>query len=55
LVVSIPSLVVGVMLLFAYMLSIQNDILRTASVWSLILILTLGAATVDAQRKSPNK
>lgn len=52
---SAPTAVVGVWILFTFLLSIQNDIVRTVAIWSLIFALTLGAATVDALRKQQSK
>jgi len=54
-VVSLPTVVVGVWILFTFLLSIPNDIVRTIAIWSLIFALTLGAATVDALRKQQSK
>ena len=54
-VVSVPTAVVGIWILFTFLLSIPNDIVRTISIWSLIFALTLGAATVDALRKQQSK
>jgi len=50
-----PTAVVGFWLLFSFLLSIQNDVVRTVAIWSLIFALTLGAATVDALRKQPGR
>lgn len=51
LIVSVPTAITGVWLLFTLLLSIPNDIIRAAAIWSLFFALTLGAATVDAIRK----
>jgi hypothetical protein len=50
LVLSAPTMVIGVWLLFCLMLRIPNDGLRALSIWSLFFVLTLGATTVDALR-----
>jgi len=52
---SIPTAVVAVWVLFSYLIEIQNSIMRTVSVWTLLLLLMLGAATVDALRKQRTK
>lgn len=51
LVVSIPSAMVGVWFLLSFLIGIQNDVIRTVAIWSLLFVLTLGAATVDAIRR----
>ena len=50
-VLSAPTAVLGVWVLFCFMLRIPNGTLRALSIWSLFLTLTLGATTVDALRK----
>jgi hypothetical protein len=50
LVLSAPTMVMCVWLLFCLMLRIPNAGLRALSIWSLFFVLTLGAATVDALR-----
>jgi hypothetical protein len=50
-----PTAVVGVWLLFSFLLSIPNDIVRTVAIWSLIFVLTLGAATVDVLKKQRSR
>ena len=50
-VVSVPVAIMGLWFLFCLLLSIPMIIIRAISIWSLIFILTLGAATVDALRK----
>jgi hypothetical protein len=47
----VPFGIMGIWFLFDFELNIQNDIIRTVAVWSLIFTLTLGAATADALRK----
>ncbi|MGD8505315.1 MAG: hypothetical protein PVF15_01455 [Candidatus Bathyarchaeota archaeon] len=47
----VPTSVVGVWLLFCFLITIPNDVVRTAAIWSLLLALTWGAATVQALRK----
>jgi len=50
-VVSVPAGVMGVWFLFCYFLSIPIIAVRATAIWSLVFILTLGSATVDAVRK----
>jgi hypothetical protein len=50
-VVSVPTAVMGIWFLFCYLLTIPVIAVRAAAIWSLIFILTLGSATVDAVRK----
>jgi hypothetical protein len=50
-VMSVPAAITGLWFLFYLLLSIPVTIIRAISIWSLIFILTLGAATVDALRK----
>ena len=52
---SIPTAIVAVWVLFSYLIEIQNSIMRTVSVWTLLLLLMFGAATVDALRKQRTK
>lgn len=52
---SVPTAIVGVWVLFSYLLEINNTILRSASIWILLLLLMFGAATVDALRKQRTK
>jgi len=52
---TVPTAIVGVWVLFSFLLSIPNDIVRTVAIWSLLFALTLGAATVDALRKQKSK
>ena len=54
-VMTVPTSIVGIWFLFCYLLAIPNDIIRTVAIWSLISVLTLGAATVDALRKQQGK
>ena len=54
-VMTVPTSIMGIWLLFCYLLTIPNDIIRTVAIWSLIFALTLGAATVDALRKQQSK
>ena len=49
--VSAPVAVMGVWFLFCFLLTIPIVFIRAVGIWSLILTLTLGAATVDAIRK----
>jgi hypothetical protein len=51
----IPTAIVAVWVLFSYLLEIQNTIARSASIWTLLLLLMFGAATVDALRKQRTK
>ena len=48
-------MLVAFWLLFAYLLAIPNTIARTASIWAMLFLLTIGAATVDAIRKRREK
>jgi len=50
-VISAPAAIMGIWFLFYLLLSIPVTIIRAISIWSLIFILTLGAAAVDALRK----
>lgn len=50
-IVSVPTIVMGIWFLFCFLLTIPIIIIRAISIWSLISILTLGSATVDALRK----
>ncbi|TET62663.1 hypothetical protein E3J49_07595, partial [Candidatus Bathyarchaeota archaeon] len=50
-VVSVPTMVMGIWFLICFLLTIPVIIIRAISIWSLISILTLGSATVDALRK----
>ena len=50
-VVSVPTVVMGIWLLFCFLLTIPTIIIRAIAIWSLILVLALGSATVDALRK----
>lgn len=50
-VVSVPTAVMGVWLLFCLLISIPIIIIRAIAIWSLVFILTLGSATIDALRK----
>lgn len=52
---SVPTGILGVWVLFCFLLTIPNDIVRSIAIWSLIFVLTLGAATVDALRKQQSK
>jgi uncharacterized membrane protein len=54
-IVSVPIVMTGIWFLFTFLLSIPNSVIRTASIWSLISVLTVGAATVDALRKKHAK
>jgi hypothetical protein len=53
--VSVPTAVVGVWMLFCFLLTIPNDIVRTVAIWGLIFALSAGAATVDALRKQQRR
>ena len=53
--VSVPVAIMGLWVLFCLLLTIPIIIIRTISIWSLIFILTLGAAAVDASRKQRGK
>jgi ABC-type transport system involved in cytochrome bd biosynthesis fused ATPase/permease subunit len=55
LVVSVPTAVMGVWFLFCFLLTIRIIIIRAIAIWSLLFILTLGSATVDALRKKQAK
>lgn len=55
LVVSVPTAITGLWFLFSFLLSIPNGAIRTVSIWSMIFILTLGSATVDALRKKATR
>jgi hypothetical protein len=55
LVLSVPVAITGIWLLFYLLLSIPVTTIRAITIWALILILTLGAATVDALRKQRGK
>lgn len=54
-VVSVPTAIMGVWLLFNLMLSIRIIFIRATAIWLLFFILTLGSATVDALRKKQAK
>lgn len=54
-VMSVPTAMVGVWVLFCFLLTIPNDIIRTVAIWTLIFALTLGAATADALRRQQSK
>ena len=54
-IMTVPTSIVSIWFLFCYLLAIPNDIIRTVAIWSLISVLTLGAATVDALRKQQGK
>jgi hypothetical protein len=54
-VISVPVAITGIWLLFYLLLSIPVTIIRVISIWSLIFILTLGTAAVDALRKQSGK
>ena len=54
-VVSVPTGVMGIWFLFCYLLTIPVTAVRAAAIWSLIFILTVGSATVDAVRKRQSK
>ena len=47
-VVSVPSVMMGIWILFAKMLAIKNDVLRTVAIWALIFILTLLSSMAKA-------
>jgi hypothetical protein len=47
---SVPIGVMGVWFLFCYLLTIPLVAIRAAAIWSIVFILTLGSATVDAIR-----
>lgn len=49
--VSVPLLLVGSWFLFSFMLTIQNDIIRTVSIWSFLSLLSMGASLVDYVKK----
>jgi len=50
-VMSVPTAMVGVWVLFSFLLSIPNDIIRAVTIWSLIFALTVGAATANAIKR----
>lgn len=50
-VASVPISITAVWFLFAFLLGVQNDAVRAVAIWSLIIILTLGAVTTDYLRK----
>jgi hypothetical protein len=50
-IISAPVAITGLWFLFILLLSIPITIIRAITIWSLIFILTLGAAAVDASRK----
>lgn len=50
-VVSVPTVLMGIWFLFCFLLTIPFIIIRTITIWSLISVLALGSATVDALRK----
>jgi len=54
-VVGASTAVVGIWFLFCFLLTIPVIIIRAIAIWSLISILTLGSATVDALRKQQGK
>lgn len=54
-IVSVPAVLMGIWLLFCFLLTIPITIIRAIAIWSLISILTLGSATVDALRKQRGK
>ncbi|UCE29642.1 MAG: hypothetical protein JSV85_02685 [Candidatus Bathyarchaeota archaeon] len=53
--VSAPVVIMGVWLLFWFLLTIPITIIRAIAIWSLIITLALGSATVDALRKQQGK
>lgn len=54
-VVSVPTAIMGVWFLFCYLLTIPIVPIRAMAIWSLISLLTVGSATVDAVRKKQSK
>lgn len=54
-VVSVPTGVMGIWFLFCYLLSIPVIAVRATAIWSLVFILTVGGATVDAVRRRQSK
>jgi len=51
LVAALPLPIIGVWVLFSYLIEINNTVLRSASIWILLVLLMAAAATVDAIRK----
>jgi hypothetical protein len=54
-VVGASTAVMGIWFLFYFLLTIPVIIIRAIAIWSLISVLTLGSATVDALRKQQGK
>ncbi len=50
-VISFPSAIMGIWLLFCFLLTIPSTIIRATSIWTLIVTLWAGSITVDALRK----
>jgi hypothetical protein len=53
--VSVPFAIMGVWFLFYLLLCIPVIIIRAIGIWSLIFILTFGAAAVDVVKKQSGK
>ncbi len=54
-IVSVPTLIVGVWALFCFLLTIPSDIIRIIGIWTLIFALTAGAAAVDVLKRQKSK
>jgi hypothetical protein len=54
-VVGASTVVMGIWFLFYFLLTIPVIIIRAIAIWSLISVLTLGSAAVDALRKQQGK
>jgi len=54
-VVGASTVVMGIWVLFYFLLTIPVIIIRAIAIWSLISVLTLGSAAVDALRKQQGK
>lgn len=48
---SVPTGMIGIWVLFYFLLSIPNNVIRFVTIWSLISVLAYGSNTVDALRK----
>lgn len=55
LVASIPTVIAAFWFLLGYFISIKNDVIRTVAIWSMLFLLTLAGATVDALRRQKSK
>jgi hypothetical protein len=54
-VVGASTAVMGIWVLFYFLLTIPVIIIRAIAIWSLISVLTLGSAAVDSLRKQQGK